>query len=301
MGGRLVTQGGIDNRGAGIVNAGRISGVVAGDVSATSTDAVNGAQLYGLRTTAEQTLTLATNRGAQVIDMTQQLQTHTTQIQEQSVQLQAVVNGQLGVCTVNGGALRCSVPGQAAASASGMGGVAVGIGASAQGDGARALADPTTAIGAASLASGVNAVALGANARALAPESVALGQGSVADRASTVSVGSATAPRQIVNVAPGTLPTDAVNLSQLERANAQLGAQVQGVRDFAARGIAQAMAMPSVPTLQAGRRWVGAAAAHYAGQSALGMGFAYQLDDHWQLGGGLSVATGSGAQVGYQW
>jgi len=148
---------------------------------------------------------------------------------------------------------------------------------------------------------------LGANARALAPESVALGQGSVADRPSTVSVGSAAAPRQIVNVAPGILPTDAVNLSQLERANAQLGAQVQGVRDFAARGVAQAMAMPSVPMLQAGRRWVGAAAAHYAGQSALGVGFAYQLDDHWQVGGGLSVATGSGAQIGarmqagYQW
>jgi hypothetical protein len=328
VGGQLVTQGGIDNRGAGIVNAGRISGVVAGNVSATSNDAVNGAQLYGVRTTAEQALTLATNQGAQVIDMTQQLQTHTAQIHEQSVQLQAVVNGQLGVCTVNGGALRCSVAGQAPASASGMGAVAVGIGASAQGDGAqaigrdaqalhagslaigdgaRALADPTTAIGAASLASGVNAVALGANARAVAPDSVALGQGSVADRPSTVSVGSAAAPRQIVNVAPGTLPTDAVNLAQLERTSAQFGAQLQAVRDFAARGVAQAMAMPSVPMLQAGRRWFGAAAAHYAGQSAVGVGFAYQLDDHWQMGGGLSVAAGSGAQVGarvqagYQW
>ena len=79
------------------------------------------------------------------------------------------------------------------------------------------------------------------------------------------------------------------------------------MREFAARGIAQAMAMPSVPMLQAGRRWVGAAAANYAGQSAVGVGFAYQFDEHWQIGGGLSVATGSGAQVGgrvqagYQW
>ena len=39
---------------------------------------------------------------------------------------------------------------------------------------------------------------------------------SVADRANTISVGSASQQRQIVNVAPGTAPTDAVNLSQLQ-------------------------------------------------------------------------------------
>ncbi|MDN4589403.1 hypothetical protein DBA29_12960 [Xenophilus aerolatus] len=343
VGGRLVTQGGIDNRGAGIANAGRISGVTAGELSATSTDAVNGAQLYGVRSTAEQALSLATNQGAQVIDMTQQLNTQGSQIQAQSVQLQAhsvqlqaIVNGQLGVCTVDGGALRCSVAGRAAATANGEGATAVGIGASAQGDGAqafgrqaqalhagslaigdgaRALGDPTVAIGAGSLASGSNAVALGANAQALAPNSVALGQGSIADRPASVSVGSADAPRQITNVAPGTAPTDAVNRAQLDTAGAQLAARLtsqfstdlQGVRDLAARGVAQAMAMPSVPGLQAGRRWIGAAMASYAGQNALGLGFAYQLDTNWQVGGGLSVATGSGSQVGarvqaaYQW
>jgi autotransporter adhesin len=128
-------------------------------------------------------------------------------------------------------------------------------------------------------------------------------------------VGSSAAPRQITNVAPGTAPTDAVNRAQLDSAGAQLaarltrqfGSDLQGVRDFAARGVAQAMAMPTAPGLQPGRRWVGAAVANYAGQSALGLGFAYQLDTNWQLGGGLSVATGNGSQVGarlqagYQW
>lgn len=48
--------------------------------------------------------------------------------------------------------------------------------------------------------------------------SVALGRSSVADRANTVSVGSATSQRQIVNVAAGTQDTDAVNLQQLKNA-----------------------------------------------------------------------------------
>src|SRR5260364_315076 len=58
-------------------------------------------------------------------------------------------------------------------------------------------------------------VAVGMFANAV-NNSVALGDHSVADRPNTVSVGSRTAPRQIVNVYRATMDRDAVNLSQLK-------------------------------------------------------------------------------------
>lgn len=42
----VTTTSGIDNQGAGVTNAGLVSGVSAGTVAATSTDAVNGSQLF---------------------------------------------------------------------------------------------------------------------------------------------------------------------------------------------------------------------------------------------------------------
>jgi autotransporter adhesin len=47
---------------------------------------------------------------------------------------------------------------------------------------------------------------------------VALGAGSVADQANTVSVGSADQQRRITQVAAGTAPTDAANVSQVDSA-----------------------------------------------------------------------------------
>ncbi|MCE4544474.1 MULTISPECIES: YadA family autotransporter adhesin [unclassified Caballeronia] len=67
-----------------------------------------------------------------------------------------------------------------------------------------------------SKALGTDAVAIGGNAVASADNAVALGSNSVADRANTVSVGAAGTERQITNVAAGSAPTDAVNVSQLQ-------------------------------------------------------------------------------------
>jgi trimeric autotransporter adhesin len=58
---------------------------------------------------------------------------------------------------------------------------------------------------------------------ASANNAVALGANSVADRANTVSVGSATAQRQIVNVGAGQQAADAVNVSQLSGVTQALG------------------------------------------------------------------------------
>jgi autotransporter adhesin len=303
---------GISNNGAGVANAGLITGVTAGAVSAVSTDAVNGSQLFQVQGTAQQALTAANQQG--------------TQSAAQSIQIAALVNGQLGVCTVSGGALQCSVQGQAPARAEGHGAVAVGIGAQAQGDGAQAigngaralfagsvaigagaqaLADPTTAVGSNAIATGNNAVALGANTLASGNNAVALGQGSVADRPDSVSFGNAAIAyqRRLTNVAEGTEPTDAVNVAQMERS---ISTAFGEARKFAARGIAQAMAMPSIPVLAPGRKWAGAALGQYAGQVALGVGVAYQVDSRWNIGGGVAVTGGSAqvgakVQTGYQW
>ncbi|WP_319001267.1 YadA-like family protein [Burkholderia cepacia] len=68
-----------------------------------------------------------------------------------------------------------------------------------------------------------DAIALGANAKALKPGSIAIGAGSTADRANAVSFGALGAERQLVNVAKGTVNTDAVNVGQLRDAMAAFG------------------------------------------------------------------------------
>jgi autotransporter adhesin len=67
-----------------------------------------------------------------------------------------------------------------------------------------------------SAASGDESVAIGGAASATAKGAVALGAGALAERTDTVSVGAKGKERQIVNVASGTLDTDAVNLKQLK-------------------------------------------------------------------------------------
>jgi trimeric autotransporter adhesin len=223
---------------------------------------------------------------------------------------------QTGACKLNGTSIVCGTGSQAGleafaagdhAQATGSSSVAIGslamatnAGAVAIGSGASATADPTTAVGTNAVASGTNATALGANSIASATNSVALGQGSVADRANTVSVGSAQLQRQITNVAAGTQPTDAVNLQQLNLALGQVNA-------FAAQGTAESLAVPSMPQLAPGKKWLGMAYGNFAGQSALGIGFGYQIDEHWNTSAGVSTSTTGGSsvaskvQAGFQW
>ncbi|XFC39354.1 YadA-like family protein [Stenotrophomonas indicatrix] len=70
--------------------------------------------------------------------------------------------------------------------------------------------------GAEAVASGAESIAVGAGASATAANAVAVGAGSLADRANSVSIGAAGAERQVTNVAAGTASTDAVNLGQLQ-------------------------------------------------------------------------------------
>lgn len=146
-----------------------------------------------------------------------------------------------------------------AASAGDVSSIALGNGAAtapgkvnalALGSSASAVANQALAIGLRSSVAADDGIALGARSTAGTAGAVALGSGSVATRsglagavesfsgagvASThgaVSVGDAGAERQIVNVAGGTRPTDAVNLRQLSAAGNNLASGLGGGARF---------------------------------------------------------------------
>jgi len=129
---------------------------------------------------------------------------------------------------------------------------ASGVGSMAFGHQVKALSDYAIALGAGSTVNSNSAgsVAMGykATVAAYVNDAVALGSNSVADRANTVSVGSndAGGQRQVVNVAKGTLATDAVNVSQLGDATRYFKANGKndGTDDASAQG-ANAIAIGS--------------------------------------------------------
>lgn len=71
------------------------------------------------------------------------------------------------------------------------------------------------AVGVDAVASAARAIALGAGASATTADGVALGAGSMADRGNAVSIGSAGIKRQLINLAAGTVDSDAGTLGQL--------------------------------------------------------------------------------------
>lgn len=187
---------------AGVVSVGQVGGerqiqnVAAGRLSADSTDAVNGSQLY------------ATNDaiGALVARLaaTEASRTHYVGVND---------GGAPGGNYNNDGAtgLLSTAIGVNAASA-GASSVALGAGATSG-------AGQSVAIGGAAVVSATGGVALGAGAVAdragMNGASEAFSGVRVASTAGAVSVGSAGAERQITNVAGGTADTDAVNVRQL--------------------------------------------------------------------------------------
>ncbi|WP_373557220.1 beta strand repeat-containing protein, partial [Burkholderia sp. MSMB1078WGS] len=156
-----------------------IHNVAAGDLSATSTDAVNGSQLF-------ETNRNVTNLGDQITNVSNEVTNATRYLK---------ANG------LNDGTDDASATGTRA----------VSIGANANAVGGNAIA-----LGANAAANGTSSLALGTGANASAMNSIALGANSVADQVGVVSVGQVGAERRIVNVGDAQAGTDAVNLRTLE-------------------------------------------------------------------------------------
>lgn len=174
------------------------------------------------------------------------------------------------------------------------------------------VGEKSVAGGAGAIAKGNNSAAIGNNAQANANNSVALGNGSVADRENSVSVGNIGDERQITNVAAGVLPTDAVNVGQLEalggRVNQYFNSvnkRIDKVDNNARAGIAAAMAAGSLPQSSLpGKSMVTLGASTYRGESALAIGVS-RLSDNARTVIKVNASADSrgnaGAAVGAGW
>ncbi|WP_369040353.1 ESPR-type extended signal peptide-containing protein [Stenotrophomonas maltophilia] len=139
---------------------------------------------------------------------------------------QATANGALALGTANASAGNAVALGNGTnatgnnAVATGFNAGASGTNAIAVGNGAKGNSENAIAMGMLSdvNAAATNSIAIGrvATVTAAGINSVALGAGSVADRINSISVGSTTQQRQIINVAAGTADTDAVNFGQMK-------------------------------------------------------------------------------------
>lgn len=221
----------------GTAGARKLTGVTAGDVNASSVDAVNGSQMFA----AAQSTADALGGGSTVnVDGTVSKPTYVvdggsktlnnagdaiTNIDSRTTQNTADItniNNSLNDIT-NGGGITYFHANSDLADSKAEGVDSIAIGGAAFASGMNAIA-----MGSSAQATFNNAMALGTGSIASAENAVALGQGSVADRANAVSVGSAGNERQITNVAAGTAATDAVNVAQLNEVDSKIGQVDQG-------------------------------------------------------------------------
>ncbi|MET3931028.1 autotransporter adhesin/predicted nucleic acid-binding Zn-ribbon protein [Lysobacter sp. OAE881] len=169
-------------------------------------------------------------------------------------------------------------------------GYAVGIGDSTtvtQGGG--------TALGATSSVTALNATALGVGAVASTANGVALGANSVADRGNAVSVGSTSTKRQIINVADGTVATDAATVGQLTSAMRHFHVN-SALSDSTAGGIDSTAIGPQASTTSVASNSVaiGPAAKVEGIQSvALGRQATVSADDSFAVGYQANIGAGA--------
>ncbi|MFM0199787.1 YadA-like family protein [Paraburkholderia fungorum] len=228
-----VTLAGPASADGGATDGTTITNLHQGAVSATSTDAVNGAQLYAIAGDTSSAYVQQNGSGVKYMRTNDDALTpddaHATASGASALGYNAQADGADSVALGRG------------AHSESDGAVAIGYNADAAGNysvalgtNAQATGPVSAAFGTNSLAEGMGSLAVGNLAEASAAGSVALGQGSIADRANAVSVGSVGSERQITNVAAGTEATDAVNVSQLN--DAVNAATAGATRYFKANG-----------------------------------------------------------------
>ena len=262
-------------------NERQIQNVAAGQVTATSTDAVNGSQLYSV---ANQ----ITSTGSQVTVNT----TNITNLQTGSSGMFQVSADANGTAPVASGTQ---------STAGGNGAVASGTSSTAVGNNAQATGNNSVAIGAGSVATQANTVSVGSvgNERQIvnvaagtqATDAVNVSQlqtsqagtvrydtnadGSVDSNDVTLNSGGSSA--SIHNVNAGTAVTDAVNVGQmnngLQRVADWSKTYADNIGHQASAGVASAMAMANMPVAYApNQSSVGMGVGSFRGQSSIALG-----------------------------
>jgi len=185
--------------------------------------------------------------------------------------------------------------------ASGASSVALGDSASAGTAGAVAVGQGATVLAAGGAAFGANAVV-----QASAANSVAIGQGSVASAPHTVSVGAPGAERRITNVAAGTAPTDAVNLSQLQSVatgmTAGFQSQINGLQNQILDNQREARSATALSLAAAGLRYddrpgkasLAAALGNFKGETGLALGLGYNYGSQLRFNASVTGAPSLG-------
>ncbi|MGN6650829.1 YadA family autotransporter adhesin, partial [Trinickia sp.] len=254
----------------------QLQNVAAGQISATSTDGVNGSQLFSLA----------------------------TQLSSLVGKVNSLPGGNTNVLDSTGAATGTG------ATAGAVNATSVGSTSNVTADGGTAVGHQAvvtstngTAVGTNANVTGTNGTAIGSNSIVTGNNSVALGAGSIADRDNTVSVGAPGAERQIANVADGTAPTDAVNVRQLDSVRSDLNK----FRKDSDAGSAAAIAMANMPqAVLPGEKVVALGTGTYGGQSAMAVGLSVATRS-WMVKGSISTpvsghgSVAAGAGVGYRW
>ncbi|MGE8449490.1 MAG: YadA family autotransporter adhesin, partial [Pseudomonadales bacterium] len=250
----------------------RISGVARGNVTATSTDAINGSQYHALTQSLDQ---MRVNSSNTAIDGA-----------ADGSNAAVVAKGSKGVAV------------GANANSQGRGSVAVGAGSRASGDrtvaigeGASAIAPGSVAVGQGSQASRANTVSVGASG---------------AERQIT-NVASATHDTDAVNLRQTIDISNRSTEQAVRQANNYTDGKLRELRRDVDAGTAAAIAIASMPQVTgAGEGMFSLGTANYAGQSALAFGVSSSSQNgRWVFKASGSTTTrgeiGIGAGVGYRW
>ena len=252
----------------------KLTNLAAGTLSATSTDAVNGSQLFGVQSSVS-----------------------------------SLQNGTDGMFQVNNNSSAAKPTATGADSvAGGAGAIASGSQSTALGPKATATGQNSVALGSGANASATNGVAIGADSTADRDNSVSVG--SAGNERQITNVAAATQGTDAVNFDQLNKSVSALT----EGANAytdqrysELRSDLKKQDDTLSAGIAGAMAMASLPQpYSAGASMTSLAAANYRGQSAISFGFSRVSDNgRWvtklQANTNTKGDAGIAAGVGYQW
>jgi len=329
-----VTMNSTTSTDGGVTGGTSIANLHQGDIGATSTQAINGSQLWHW---TQDTTNVYSNTS--LYNAIQNIKPGGTTINNGGPVKYFNVNSTLADSTATG---VNSVAAGPAATASGSSAVAVGNGASA-------TADNAVALGAGSLADRANTVSVGSAgserqitnvaAGTTATDAVNLGQMQASINTSTqgtvrydsntdgstnyssVTLGNGNAGTTIHNVADGTLASDAANVGQLnagiqqaqnwaqnytdQRFN-QLSGQIQNASNRANAGVAAGMAMAGLPqAYEPGRSMAAVSGGTFRGESSIAVGvstisqggrWVYKLTGSADTRGDAGFSIGAGMQ-----
>ncbi|WPG41118.1 ESPR-type extended signal peptide-containing protein [Variovorax sp. EBFNA2] len=319
-------------------NERQITNVAAGEISATSTNAVNGSQLYA---TNQAINSMTTGGGGIKYFHANSKAADSSADGAESVAIgpKAVATGSNSIATGNGAQAQAagSIALGANSTASTASSVALGEGAVANRagmNGQREMFSNTvvqSAQGAVSVGSTGNErqitnVAGGTQAtdavnvrqlQAVQQSAVRYDtnvDGSVNYNSVTMGNGASTGPVTVQNVAPGVAPTDAVNVQQLNQAGAAntaytdartnaLGSEIRNVAKNAYAGVAAAMAVQMPGTSVPGKTVMRVGYGTFKGESAVGISFRRTAENNgWSVTGGVGMSrAGAAATVGAEW